>query len=124
MKKTERQALKSLTCLRKQKHLVFQKKQKQKNKKKKKTDKSRGVVIISKHNYIHESETMLKGNQYTEIYADMTSETVNLLKTALPHESIDQHTYDYLYTKEHKIGTPHCYFLPKIHKITSLLEET
>ena len=28
---------------------------------------------------------MLKGNQYTEIYADMTSETVSLLKTALPH---------------------------------------
>ena len=31
-------------------------------------------------------------------------------------ESIDQNTYDYLYPKEHKIRTPHCYFLPKIHK--------
>ena len=42
-------------------------------------------------------------------------------------ESIDQNTYDYLYPKEHKIRTPHCYFWPKIHKITpapeSLLEE-
>ena len=54
--KPERQALKSL---RKKKHLVFQK-----------PDKSRGVVIINKHDYIHEGETMLKGNQYTEIYTD------------------------------------------------------
>ena len=33
-------------------------------------------------------------------------------------ESIDQNTYDYQYPKERKIRTPHCYFLPKIHKIT------
>ena len=37
---------------------------------------------------------MLKGNQYTEIYADMTSETVNLVKKQLYlmlcDESIDQ----------------------------------
>ena len=33
-------------------------------------------------------------------------------------ENIDQNTYEYLYPKEHKIRTPHCYFLPKIHKIT------
>ena len=80
------------------------------------------MVIINKHDYIHEGETMLKGNQYTEIYADMTSETVNLVKKQLYlmlcDESIDQNTYDYLYPKEHKIRTPHCYFLPKIHKIT------
>ena len=65
---------------------------------------------------------MLKGNQYTEIYADMTSETVNLVKKQLYlmlcDESIDQNTYDYHYPKEHKIRTPHCYFWPKIHKIT------
>ena len=61
--KPERQALKSLG---EKKHLVFQK-----------PDKSRGVVIINKHDYIHEGETMLKGNQYTEICADMTSESVN-----------------------------------------------
>ena len=106
--KPERQALKSL---REKKHLVFQK-----------PDKSRGVVIINRHDYIHEGETMLKGNQYTEIYADMTSETVNLVKKQLCFmlcdESIDQNTYDYLYPKERKIRTPHCYFLPKIHNIT------
>ena len=35
-------------------------------------------------------------------------------------KSIDQNTYDYLhvYPNEHKIRIPHCYFLPKIHKIT------
>ena len=33
-------------------------------------------------------------------------------------DGIDQNTYDYLYPKEHKIRTPHCYLLPKIHKIT------
>ena len=68
------------------------------------------------------SAYLLKGNQYTEIYADMTSETVNLVKKQLClmlcDESIDQNTYDYLYPKERKIRTPHCYFLPKIHKIT------
>ena len=42
---------------------------------------------------------MLKGNQYTEINADMTSETVNLVKKKqlylmLCDESIDQNTYD------------------------------
>ena len=44
--KTERQALKSL---REKKHLVFQK-----------PDKSCGVVVINKHDYIHEGEAMVK----------------------------------------------------------------
>ena len=85
--KPEHQALISL---RKKKHLVFQK-----------PDKSRGVVIINKHGFIYEGETMLKGNQYTEIYADMTSETVNLVKKQLYlmlcDESIDQ-THKTTYT--------------------------
>ena len=77
--KSERQALKSL---RQKKHLVFQK-----------PDKSRGVVVINKHDYIHEGETMLKGNQYTVIDADMTYDTVDLvqkqLDLMLDDESID-----------------------------------
>ena len=106
--KIERQALKSL---REKTHLVFQK-----------PDKSRGVVVINKHDYIHEGETMLKGNQYTVIDENMTSETVKLVQKQLDlmfdDDSIDQDTYDYLYPYEHKIRTPHCYFLPKVHKNT------
>ena len=67
--KTERQALKSV---RENKHLVFQK-----------PEKSRGVVVINKYYYLHECETMLKGNQYTEICADMILDTVNLVKKQL-----------------------------------------
>ena len=108
MTKSERQALKSL---KEKKHLVFQK-----------PDKSRGVVVINKHDYIHEGETMLKGNQYTVIDADMTYDTVDLvqkqLDLMLDDDSIDQNTYDYLYPLEHKTRTPHCYFLPKVHKNT------
>ena len=48
--------------------------------------------------------------------------TTNLVKKQLylmlSDENIDQNTYEYLYPKGHKIRTPHCYFLPKIHKIT------
>ena len=89
MTKPERQALKSL---REKKHSVFQK-----------PDKSRGVVIINKHDYIHEGETMLKGNQYTEIYADMTSETVNLVKNSstscyVIKVLIKTHMTTYMYT--------------------------
>jgi len=50
--KPERQALKSL---REKKHLVFQK-----------PDKSRGIVVINKEDYIREGEIMLRGNQYTK----------------------------------------------------------
>ena len=43
-------------------------------------------------------------------------------------DSIDQNTYDYLYPKEHKIRTPHCYFYRKSTKLPlqteSLLEES
>jgi hypothetical protein len=49
--KPERQALKSL---RNKNHLVFQK-----------PDKSRGIVVLSKEDYIHEGKIMLRGNQYT-----------------------------------------------------------
>ena len=101
-----RQALKSL---REKTHLVFRK-----------PDKSRGIVVINKEDYIREGETMLRGNQYTVIDNDMTSETVQLVKNQLNlmlwDQSIDKYTYDYLYPIEHKIRTPTCYFLPKIHK--------
>ena len=54
----------------------------------------------------------------------MTYNTVNLvpkqLDLMLDDESIDQNTYDYLYPLEHKTKTPHCYFLPKVHKNTPL----
>ena len=104
--KPERQALKSL---REKKHLVFQK-----------PDKSRGIVVINKTDYIHEGEFMLGGNQYTEIDADMTFDTVKLVKKQLNlmlwDHSIDKNTYDYLCPIEHKTRTPVCYFLPKVHK--------
>ena len=104
--KPERQALKSL---KEKKHLVFQK-----------PDKSRGVVVINKNDYIHEGKTMLTGSQYTVIDNDMTFDTVKLVQNRLNlmlwDRSIDQNTYDYLYPLEHKIRTPTCYFLPKIHK--------
>ncbi len=106
--KTERQALKSLKD---KKHLIFQK-----------PDKSRGVVVINKNDYIHEGEIMLKGPQYTRIDADMTSDTVILIQKQLNlmlwDHSIDKNTHNYLYPNEHKIRTPVCYFLPKVHKKT------
>ena len=58
--------------MREKKRLVF-----------KKPDKSRGVVVINKHDYIHEGETMLKGNQYTVIDADMIYDTVDLVQNSL-----------------------------------------
>lgn len=88
------------------KHLVFQK-----------PDKSCGVVVINKNDYIHEGKTMLTGSQYTVIDNDMTFDTVKLFQNRLNlmlwDRSIDQNTYDYLYRLEHKIRTPTCYFLPK-----------
>ena len=106
--KNERQAIKSL---KEKKHLVFQK-----------PDKSRGIVVINKTDYIHEGETMLQGNQYTSIDADMTSETVKLVQKQLNlmlwDQSIDKNTHTYLYPEELKTRTPVCYFLPKTHKPT------
>jgi hypothetical protein len=106
--KTERQAIKSL---KEKKHLVFQK-----------PDKSRGVVVINKNDYINEGESILQGNQYTQIDVDMIFDTVKLIQKQLNlmlwDHSIDKNIHNYLYPEEHKMRTPICYFLPKVHKKT------
>ena len=91
-----------------------------------KADKGNTIVILNRKDYIEEGFRQLNnGIHYTKIESVDVKQTQKIVQNQVAAmfntSEIDKETFCYLYDPFTVPNTPYIYFLPKIHKISSLM---
>ena len=91
-----------------------------------KADKGNTIVILNRTDYIEEGFRQLNnGIHYTKIESVDVKQTQKIVHNQVASmynmNEIDKDTFNYLYDPFMVPNTPYIYFLPKIHKISSLI---